>query len=169
MSDIEGKAAREAATERGREGVSIVKQATLILFVRRMTLLRVVMIVLFAASIQAQHLEAPPTAAQLREWGVSAGKHASIDYRGPLERAIRREPAGLAELFRVTASQGFDGDAGEAHAAILFGLLQRWGDKRFARVLRAQKLGVRKAVMATIPMPPGSRLKFPLTYASAPH
>jgi hypothetical protein len=27
MSDLEGKAAREAATERGREGVSIMKQA----------------------------------------------------------------------------------------------------------------------------------------------
>ena len=134
-----------------------------------MTALRVAVIGLFAGSIQAQHLDVPPSAAQLREWGVSAGKHASIDYRGALERAIRREPAGLAELFRVTAIDGFDGDAGEAHAAILFGLLQRWGDRRFAHVLRAQKLGVRKAVMAAIPMPPGSGLKFPLTYASAPH
>ena len=131
------------------------------------------MIVLLAASIQAQPLDALPTAAQLREWiddgCVRSGKHVGIDYPGTLERAIRREPAGLAELFRYTVIGDLDGEAGEGHAAILFGLLQRWGDKRFAHVLRAQKLGIRKAVIDNIPWPPGSRLKFPLTYASASH
>ena len=135
---------------------------------------RCVATVLFlAASIQAQPLDAPPSAAQLREWMgdecVRSGKHIGIDYPGALERAIRREPAGLAELFRYTVSGELDGEAGEGHAAILFGLLQRWGDRRFAHVLRAQKLHIRKAVIDTIPWPPGSRLKFPLTYASAPH
>ncbi len=138
-----------------------------------MTPLRVATIVFFAASIQAQPLDVPPTAAQLREWidgaCVSAGRHVGIDYRGALERAIRGEPAGLAELFRYTVIGDVDGNAGEAHSAILFGLLQRWGDRRFAHLLRAQKLGIRKAVIETIPMPPGSQLKFPLTYASAPH
>ena len=138
-----------------------------------MTPLRVAMIVFLAASIQAQPVDVPPSAAQLREWiddgCVRSGKHVGIDYPGALERAIRREPAGLAELFRYTVIGGMDGEAGEAHSAILFGLLQRWGDRRFAHVLRAQKLGIRKAVMDNIPMPPGSRLKFPLTYASAPH
>jgi len=138
-----------------------------------MTPLRVAMIVFLAASIQAQPLDAPPSAALLREWiddgCVRSGKHIGIDYPGALERAIRREPAGLAELFRYTVIGEMDGEAGEAHSAILFGLLQRWGDRRFAHVLRAQKRGVRKAVMDNIPMPPGSRLKFPLTYASAPH
>ena len=138
-----------------------------------MTPLRVVMIVFFAASVQAQPLEVPPSAAQLREWMydkcVSSGKHVGIDYPGALERAIRREPAGLAELFRFTVVGEMDGAAGEAHSAILFGLLERWGDRRFAHVLGAQKLGIRKAVIDNIPMPPGSRLKFPLTYALAPH
>jgi hypothetical protein len=131
------------------------------------------MIVFLAASIQAQPVDAPPSAAQLREWidhgCVSGGRHVGIDYPRALERAIRREPAGLAELFRYTVIGDTDGAAGEAHAAILFGLLQRWGDKRFAHVLRAQKLDIRKAVVAEIPMPVGSRPKFPLTYASAPH
>ena len=135
-----------------------------------MTPLRVAMIVFLAASIQAQPVDVPPSAAQLREWMgdecVRSGRHVGIDYPGALERAIRREPAGLAELFRYTVIGELDG---EAHSAILFGLLQRWGDTRFAHVLRAQKLGIRKAVIDTIPMPPGSRLKFPLTYASAPH
>ena len=138
-----------------------------------MTPLRVAMTVFLAASIQAQPLDVPPSAAQLRKWidggCVSSGKHVGIDYPGALERAIRREPAGLAELFRYTVIGEMDGAAGEAHSAILFGLLQRWGDRRFAHVLRAQKLGIRKAVIDTIPMPPGGELKFPLTYASAPH
>ena len=138
-----------------------------------MTPLRVTLIVFLAASIQAQPLDVPPSAAQLRVWiydkCVSSGKQVGIDYSGALERAIRREPAGLAELFRYTVVGELDGAAGEAHSAILFGLLQRWGDRRFAHVLRAQKLGIRKAVIGTIPMPPGSRFKFPLTYASAPH
>ena len=133
----------------------------------------VAMIVFLAASIQAQPLDAPPSAAQLRKWiddgCVRSGKHVGIHYRGALERAIRGEPAGLAELFRYTVIGRMDGAAGEAHSAILFGLLQRWGDRRFAHVLSAQKLGVRKAVIDNIPLPPGGRLKFPLTYASAPH
>ena len=136
--------------------------------------LRVALIVLFlAASVQAQPVDVPPSAAQLREWiydgCVKSGKHIGIDYRNALERAIRGEPAGLAELFRYTVIGEMDGAAGEAHSAILLGLLQRWGDRRFAHVLRAQKLRIRKAVMDNIPMPAGSRLKFPLTYASAPN
>jgi hypothetical protein len=138
-----------------------------------MNALRVAMIVFVAASIQAQPLDAPPSAAQLREWMgdecVRGGRHAGIDYRGALELAIRREPAGLAELFRYTDVGDLDGETGEAHSAILFGLLQRWGDRRFAHLLRAQKLSIRKAVIDNIPLPPGSRLQFPLTYASAPH
>ena len=137
------------------------------------TTLRVAMIAFLAASIQAQPLDAPPSAAQLREsiddGCVKSGKQVGIDYRGALERAIRQEPAGLAELFRYTVIGGMDGNAGEAHSAILFGLLQRWRDKRFAHVLRAQKPDVRKAVIGNIGMPAGSQRKFPLTYASAPH
>lgn len=138
---------------------------------RPMTPLRIALIVLFlAASIQAQSLESPPSAAQVREWidagCVNSGKRVGIDYRGAVERAIRREPAGLAELFRYTVIGEMDGEAGESHSAILFGLLQRWGDRPFAHVLRAQKLEIRKAVIDTMPMPLG---KFPLTHASAPH
>src|ERR1700724_2049658 len=96
-----------------------------------MTPLRVAMIVFVAASIQAQPLDVPPSAAQLREWVddgcVRSGRHVAIDYPGALERAIRGEPAGLADLFRYTVVGEMDGEAGEAHSAILFGLLQRCG------------------------------------------
>src|SRR5256885_6723518 len=100
-----------------------------------MTSLCVAMIVFLAASVQAQAIDVPPSAAQLREWiddeCVKSGKQVGIDYRDAIERAIRGEPAGLAALFRYTDIGGMDGEAGEAHSAILFGLLQRWGDKRF--------------------------------------
>jgi hypothetical protein len=138
-----------------------------------MTLLRVFVIAFLAAPLQAQPADVAPTAAQLREWMpnrcVNSGKHVGIDYREALERAIRGEPAGLAELFRYTVVGDMDGDTGEAHSAILFGLLQRWGDKRFAHVLRAQKRAIRKAVIDTIGMPAASRPKFPLTLGSADH
>lgn len=137
-----------------------------------MRVLRVALIVFLATSIHAQPLEAPTSAAQLREWMAdkcaSSGKRVGIDYRGALERAIRREPAGLADLFRYTVVGEMDGATGEAHSAILFGLLQRWGDRRFAHVLRTQKPAIRKAVIDTMPMSPGSEYRFPLTYASRP-
>lgn len=138
-----------------------------------MTALRVVMMAFLAASVQAKPADVAPSAGQLREWiddgCVKSGKHIGIDYRGALERAIQREPAGLAALFRYTVIGEMDGGAGEAHSAILYGLLQRWGDKRFAPVLRAQKVDVRKAVIDNLPMPTGSQREFPLTCASAPH
>ena len=120
---------------------------------------------------EAQALKAGPSAARLRTWTddgcVSSGMRVGIDYRGALVRAVRQEPAGLAALFRYTVIGEMDGGAGEAHSAILFGLLQRWGDKQFADVLREQKLRVRKAVIDNLPMSPESPRKFPFTYASA--
>jgi hypothetical protein len=76
----------------------------------------------------------------------------------------------LAALFRFTESGWCDGAAAEGHCAILFGLLQRWGDRSFSRVLRAQKRPVRKAVFdVVVSFPYFKRAEFPLTYASGPH
>lgn len=138
-----------------------------------MNALRIALIAFLATSIQAQAADPPPSAAQLRESVydacVRSGKRVGIDYRGALERAIRREPAGLAELFRYTLVGEMDGAAGEAHSEVLLGLLERWGDKPFAHVLRAQKRDIRKAVVDSIPMPAGGERKYPLTSALAPH
>src|ERR1041385_3359749 len=77
------------------------------------------------------------------------------------------DPAGLATLFRFTDTAWFDGATAEGHCAILFGLLQRWGDRPFAAILRAQKRSVRKAVFDAIsPMPGWARSNYPLTYAA---
>ena len=140
-----------------------------------MRALRIAIVLLFCAGSQkAPALDQPPTAAELREGAagpcVRAGKHAGIDYAQSLDRAIAKDPAGLAALFRFTDTGWFDGAAAEGHCAILFGLLQRWGDRPFARILRTQKRRVRKAVFDAIsPMPGWNRGKYPLTYASAPH
>src|SRR5262249_22779187 len=103
-----------------------------------------------AVEVDAQPIQRPPTAAQLRYWAggicVAAGRHAGIDYAHSLDRAIAKDPAGLATLFRFTDTGCFDGAAAEGHCAIVFGLLQRWADRPFSRVLRAQKRQVRKAV-----------------------
>ena len=132
------------------------------------------MVLLCLVSQAALALEPPATAGQLREWAagpcVRAGKHAGINYAHSLDRAIARDPAGLATLFRFTDTGWFDGAAAEGHCAILFGLLQRWGDRRFSHVLRAQKTRVRKAVCdAVTTFPYFKAAEFPLTYASAPH
>ena len=142
-----------------------------------MRTLRVATVVLLCAVSQdALALDPPPTAVELREWAagpcVTAGKHAGIDYAHSLDRAIARDPAGLAALFRFTDTGWFDGAAAEGHCVILFGLLQRWGDRPFSRVLRAQKRPVRKAVVDAISSfsyPTWKPAEFPLTNASAPH
>ncbi len=81
--------------------------------------------VLFGAAslVHAQSLESTPSAAKLRYWAsgdcINAGKYVGIDYARALERAIHKEPSGLAQLFRFTLTAGFDGAAGEGHSAIL--------------------------------------------------
>ena len=119
----------------------------------------------------------PPTPARLRYWAtgdcVAAGKYVGIDYMRALNRAIAKNPAGLATLFRFTDTSGFDGEAAEGHVVILLGLLQRWGDRPFAQVLRSQKPSVRKAVIDELDsLIQGYRGKptrlFPRTFAPDP-
>jgi hypothetical protein len=128
-----------------------------------------------AVQVDARPLQRSPTAAQLRDWAaahecVTAGRHAGIDYPHSVDRAIAGNSAGLATLFRFTDTGSFDGAAAEGHCAILFGLLQRWGDRPFSRVLGAQKRPARKAVFDAVAMFPYFKpTEFPLTYASALH
>ena len=93
----------------------------------------------------------PPTAARLRDVArpdcVLVAKHVGIDYMQALNRAIAKDPAGLATLFRFTDTSAYDGGAGEGHLEILILLLERWGDRPFAQVLCSQKPSVRKAVI----------------------
>ena len=124
-------------------------------------------------SLQAHPLGSPPSAAKLRFWAsgdcINAGKYVGIDYALALEDAIKKKPPGLAQLFRFTDTGGYDGGAGEAHIEILFGLLQRWGDRDFARVLSAQPARIRHVVATEIRQTfPEQRKQFPKTYSLAP-
>jgi hypothetical protein len=128
-------------------------------------------ILLWAVSREALAVDPPPTAAQLRDWAagpcIRAAKHAGIDYGHSLDRAIAGDPAGLAALFRFTDSGWFDGAAAEGHCVILLGLLQRWGDQAFSRVLRAQHRSIRKAVYdSVVSFPDFERAEFPMTYSA---
>ncbi len=142
-----------------------------------MNVLHVAMLALVAASTDTRALDPPPSAAQLRRWMgdecVAAGKHVGIDYPRALDRAIAKDPAGLATLFRFTTSHWYVGAAAESHDGIILGLLQRWGDQDFARVLRVQPRRARKAVVDAIdysfPYPGWRPTQFPLTYSLAPH
>jgi len=91
-----------------------------------------------------------PTAAQLRESAsgecADAGKHAGIDYARSLDRAIAKDPAGLATLFRFTDSGWFDGAAAEGHCAILFGFVAALGRPTILSCpTRAEKAGSRSS------------------------
>jgi len=140
-----------------------------------MQILRIATVILISAVCHsALAVDPPPTAAELRDWStadecVRAAKHAGFDYPRTVERAIAGDVASLATLFRFTDSGWCDGAAGEGNSQILFGLLQHLGDRRFSRVLRAQKKDVRKAVFNEVSAFPGwTPRKFPLTNALAP-
>src|SRR3954447_11949441 len=139
--------------------------------IRRATL---ALLLCAAIQVDARSPQPAPTAAQLRDWAaagecVRAGRRAGIDYAHSVDRALAGDAAGLVTLLRFTESGWCDGAAAEGHCAILFGLLQRWSDRPFSRVLRAQKRAVRKAVFDAISAMPGwNRSTYPLTYASAP-
>jgi hypothetical protein len=161
---------------RWRESSQWLKEDELRFSLDVMCTLRVATVVLLCAVSQnAFALDPPPTAAQLREWGaadecVRAGKHAGIDYKQAVNRAIAGDPTSLSTLFLFTDSGWCDGAAAEGHAAILFGLLQYLGDRPFSRVLRAQKREIRNEVCNEITAFPGWKpAKFPLTNAAAPH
>jgi len=140
----------------------------------RLALRLAIFVLVCAVNQDALAIDPPPSAAELREWAAGpctrAAKHAGIDYALSLDRAVALDPAGLAALLRFTDTGWFDGAAAEGHCAILFGLLQRWGDRPFARVLGAQKQPVRKAVTDAITTFPGwSAARFPQTNASMRH
>jgi hypothetical protein len=162
MSDIEGKTTRVGASERGRRTSFNTIHKTIL-----------GLLLCFGVQVHAQQLQRPPTVEELRSWAagpcVDAGKHAGFDYAHSLDCAIAGDPGGLATLFRFTDSGWCDGAAAEGHAAILFGLLQRWGDRSFSRVLRAQKKEVRKEVFGEITTFPNWKAReFPLTNALGP-
>lgn len=101
------------------------------------------------------------------------GKLDGIDYRKLLRGAIRRDSASLAGIFRYTANGKLMGEGAESNCDILRQLLRFWGDRAFARVLAAESLKVRIAVIAAIdyawPHPGWQPTDFPLTFRLARH
>jgi hypothetical protein len=88
-----------------------------------------------AASEPRDICDAPPQIAQ--QFGMT--------YREALRQARARQEQGLAVLFRMSTSSQLDGAWAECYASNIRMLLDVWGDKPFAMVLRKQPASVRKA------------------------
>lgn len=91
-----------------------------------------------------------------------------VNYRRLLRGAIAKDPASLRGLFRYTAHGQIMGEGATDNDEILWHLLHTWGDAAFARVLAAEPLEVRTAVVSAIndawPHPGWQPAEFPATY-----
>ena len=117
-----------------------------------------------------------PSPAEIRAHSgdaIGTAKLTHFDYRRHLDRAISKQSDGLHELFAFTTTEGFVGAGAEDHCAILHDLLQVWGDRRFAAVLRGESPRTRKAVVAALDYswryPGWQPAEFPQTYQLAAH
>ena len=99
---------------------------------------------------------------------VEMTARAGIHYGQAYEQALHGQEAGLATLFQ--AGLHTDGAPAELHDSILWEMLQRWGDRRFAAVLRRQSREIRNRVRCSIDLGGCADWtpKYPRTAAIAP-
>jgi hypothetical protein len=69
------------------------------------------------------------------------------DYKINIASALAGDEAGLRQLLRLAPQHKFDGAGAESYTTRLGYLLKRWGDHRFAAVLRTESTVVRKEVI----------------------
>ena len=102
----------------------------------------VVTAVCCAAPLSGQRFSPPRNA--MDSALVEETARAKIDYARAYSAARRKDPSGLATLFRATIVT--DGVGAEQHAEILWEQLRNWGDAAFSRALRQQPDPVRTRV-----------------------
>ena len=97
-----------------------------------------------------------------------------IDYRRAYARAFAGHEDGLATMFRVTPA--LDGGGAEGHSDDLQKLLTKYGDARFAAILRHESRKVRQSVVDSLDFAFGVysghsdwSTSFPITYSLASH
>jgi len=78
-----------------------------------------------------------PSAQMMRQYGMS--------YKQAVREARAKKERGLTVLFRLSTSRELDGMRAEIYASDIRALLDIWGDKAFAAVLRKQPASVRRA------------------------
>ena len=98
-------------------------------------------------------------------------RQAGVDYRLVLEAALDKNPRALGTLFRLTASGVLHGRGADSHAAMLWTLMNQWGDRNFSQGLEAETPAVRQAVVTSLDYAaPGSYAgSYPLTYRLGLH
>jgi hypothetical protein len=94
-----------------------------------------------------------------------------IEYEPAANAALKKDPAALRKLFRLTSSGALKGDGADSHATILWCLLKAWGDRGFHGVLAAEDAETRQQVVTFLDFAADSdyRASYPLTYGLARH
>ena len=102
---------------------------------------------------------------------IDIKRHTGIDYRKAVDgRAVRKDPAGLHQLFLFTDSNWFIGAFADDHCRTLDQLLHLWGDRAFSAELSREMPRIRKAVVSALDYDGAwNNGEYPLTYALAPH
>jgi hypothetical protein len=93
-------------------------------------------LLLSVAAADRDPCEAAPSL--MRQFGIT--------YKEALREAYAHKERGLVVLFRVSTSPELDGLWAECYASDVRKLLDVWGDKQFAAVLRKRSPHVQKAV-----------------------
>lgn len=101
----------------------------------------------------------------------SQAKAVGVDYRPALDKALNRDTQAIHTLFTLTSSGALKGQGADSHAAMLWTLMNQWGDKRFSDALRQETADTRKQVILFLDYAAASDYSrdFPLTHGLGPH
>jgi hypothetical protein len=96
---------------------------------------------------------------------------AGVDYRPAVNAALSDDAASLQSLFRLTNSGVLDGSGAESHAAILWCLMRKWGDRNFHEILAGEDADTRQQVVTYLDFAADSdyQTTYPLTYGLGRH
>lgn len=142
---------------------------------RPISLLAIICALAFAGCASREHAASPRQILEDGAWNETPTaenvikQHTGIDYRKAVEAAVRKDPAGLHQLFLFTDSDWFIGALADDHCHTLKLLLYLWGDRPFSAALARETPRIRRAVISALDYDGTEYDRYPLTNAAAPH
>jgi len=102
---------------------------------------------------------------------IRQAQKAGVDYRPVLNAAFAGDRKALRTLFELAASPSLHGRGADSHAAMLWTLLNEWGDPKYSEALATETPAVRTAVITYLDYAAASNYsnRYPLTYRLGPH